>query len=476
MPKHIWAGATLAVPVILLAATSVATADNLTYYDQLDPQSSSVSVGEVCAGGSGSAPVAFRLVRQGSVNPNTWADGAVVAISAPSVTATAGTVSSGSTAVTLPGDWTTPDNGRFVSSDSVPVTVAVPADAVVGTSGSATLVYSGVGDGAEGGTTSRSDSVGVTWSVKDCSTAPANRAPVVSQQALDAGGDEGSELTAGGGFTDPDGDPLTLTQVAGAGSISDLGDGSFTWSLTPDDNGSGTVTVRASDGELTAEQSFGWSASNVAPGVGPVQATLTGACSVAVSAPFSDPGSADTHSAGISWGDGSGDTVDPAASPVTGSHTWTTAGPHTVGVTVTDDDGGVGSASTEVGTRNVPSQLAQPINSSGSRSGFKLGSTIPVKITVADCAGAQVSSLAPTVSITRLDSNPDSPVTETGATAVPTNGQQMRWSADGEQYVYNLSTKLSQQYGTSLSAGTYRITVSDPSFFAPVTAMVDLRK
>jgi hypothetical protein len=48
--------------------------------------------------------------------------------------------------------------------------------------------------------------------------------------------------------------------------VTDNGDGTWSWSLATTDNGSGTVVVQASDGEHTnAEDSFGWSAANVAP-------------------------------------------------------------------------------------------------------------------------------------------------------------------------------------------------------------------
>jgi hypothetical protein len=163
---------------------------------------------------------------------------------------------------------------------------------------------------------------------------------------------------------------------------------------------------------------------------------------------------------------------------VTASHTYAGAGTFAVGVSVTDDDGGTGSAAVTSGftTKNTPSPLMQPINAAGSRSTFKLGSTIPVKITVRDCAGVSVGTLTPTVRITRLDTQPDGSVNESGAEAVATNGLQMRWDGLAGQYIYNLSTKLSQQYGVALTAGTYRITVDDPSFFAPTTAVVDLRK
>lgn len=86
---------------------------------------------------------------------------------------------------------------------------------------------------------------------------------------------------------------------------------------------------------------------NVAPTVGPISAPsdpVPVGVQVALSAPFTDPGTPDTHVASFDWGDG---TVDPpvaATSPAAGSHAYTEPGIYTVKVTVTDDDGGAGEA------------------------------------------------------------------------------------------------------------------------------------
>lgn len=318
-----------------------------------------------------------------------------------------------------------------------------------------------------------------------------SHAPAVGTQAGAANGNEGTpgNPTASGSFTDQDGNSsLTITQTAGAGSITQtagqLANGEFSWSHTTTDDGSGSVTVTASDGEHTdATQTFTWTAANVAPVVSRVDVTQSAACSVNLNADFSDQGTDDTHSASIDWGDSSSSAgavagyAPAGSSSVSGSHTYNAAGTYTAEVTVTDDDGGVGSGSAPSGftTSNTPSQIMQPINSSGSRSGFKIGSTIPVKITVTDCGANVVNTLTPRVSLSKVDSSPDVAVNEVISTSAPTSGTTMRWS--DTQYIYNLSTKNSQfNAGAALTAGTYKVSVSHSSFFAPVSATFDLKK
>lgn len=300
--------------------------------------------------------------------------------------------------------------------------------------------------------------------------------PVAAVLPADANGAEGSALTSSGSFTDADGNStLTVTKVSGVGSVTDNGDGTWSWSHTSTDDATGTVVVQASDGEYApVTETFGWTASNVAPAIGQVTSNRLGACQVSVNVPFTDPGSADTHTTVINWGDGGSSTVDPATTPSTGSHTFGANGTYQIGVTVTDDDAGSDTAAASFATQNTPSAMMQPINAAGTKSVFKLGSTIPIKITVTGCDGNAVSTLSPTVALTKVDTTPDGSVNETALETVSTNGLAMRWS--DPQYIYNLSTKLSQHTGAALTAGTYRVTVSDSSFTGPVTAQFDLRK
>ncbi|TWG90943.1 thrombospondin type 3 repeat-containing protein [Nocardioides sp. J9] len=310
---------------------------------------------------------------------------------------------------------------------------------------------------------------------------PNSYAPAAGDLDADgAKGLEGDTLTASGSFTDADGnDTLTLSVAAGTpGSFTDNGDGTFAWSLpTDDDVAEGTVTVTATDGEhATAELSFGYGATNVAPSV-TASSTATAACTTELTTAFTDPGTADTHAATISWGDGSTEVVDPAVSGFSASHTFAGNGTFTATVTVTDDDGGTGSDSADFATKVTPSGILQPINANGSQSTFKIGSTIPVKIRVTGCDGADVTSVTPTVSLAKIGADTSGGVMEESMSAPATNGLAMRWSATDAQYIYNLSTKAAQtNQGAALSAGEYRVRVSDPSFWAPASADFMLKK
>ena len=239
-----------------------------------------------------------------------------------------------------------------------------------------------------------------------------------------------------------------------------------TLTLTGDDTVSDPVTSTAS---LTL--------GNVAPDVTSLATTFSAACTVSATASFADDGTNDSHSASIAWGDGvSGSaavTESGGAGTATGSHTYTASGTYTVTATVTDDDTGSDSATAGVTTKNVASAFGPPIGAGG-RTVFTLGSTIPLKITVTDCAGHLVTTLSPTVQLDKVDSTPAGPVNTDMVTEVATNGKQLTWT--GDHYHYNPSTKRSEFFGgAALTVGTYRVTVDDPTLFEPATTFVDLR-
>lgn len=171
---------------------------------------------------------------------------------------------------------------------------------------------------------------------------------------------EGAPLTHDASFTDPGtadthtalvdwGDATVATATVDQGprttsatrTFADEG-GPFTLTLTvtDDDGGVGvdatTITVLNATPVLDMSADMLINASNV------LDVQL---------ATFSDGGVLDTHTATVDWGDGTAvdvGTVNQGAGTVDGSHIYDVKGTYTVTVTVTDDDGGVGSATLQI--------------------------------------------------------------------------------------------------------------------------------
>jgi hypothetical protein len=104
--------------------------------------------------------------------------------------------------------------------------------------------------------------------------------------------------------------------------------------------------------------------------------------------------------------------------------------------------------------------VGQPINANGS-SVFKLGRTIPVKITLTDENGAPVAGEALRLSLAKLTDDIEGTVIESGFTTGNANeGNLFRETGTPGEYIYNLSTR-------GLTAGTYnvRATTEDGSIF-----------
>ena len=302
-------------------------------------------------------------------------------------------------------------------------------------------------------------------------------APAVLTAAANASGNEGSTLTTSGAFSDQDGNSsLTVTKVSGDGSVTDNGDGTWSWSLPTIDNGSGSVVVQASDGEHTAAtDSFDWSAVNVAPTLsalslsGASGTACIGGNNVGLDFNWADPGSADTFTGSINWGDGSTNGTF-TTSPVSTSHSYA-AGNYTITVTVTDDDNGSDSDTGSVSLLYNVSGVLQPVNDTQAKNDpsiFKYGNTIPVKITVTDCDGTPVSGLSPQVSVKKTFGS--TPATGTDEVITSTSGADsgttMRWS--DPLYIYNLATK-----SLADSTATYQITITGP--FQTVTTLFGTR-
>jgi hypothetical protein len=230
--------------------------------------------------------------------------------------------------------------------------------------------------------------------------------------------------------------------------------------------------VRATDPlGLSAVSSATVDVTNLAPAVTAAFSAGSVSCgnnNATLTVTFTDPASADTHVAVIQWGDGSTQTVDPATSPLTLPHTYAAAGNYTASVSVTDDDGGTGSASAAVTVNYTTSGFLQPINANGT-SVFKYNSTIPVKIRFTDCDGSMPANLAPRITLTMVSgSTPGLAINEPIATSAADTTGVMRFS--GDHYIYNLATKPLPD-----PTATYRITVTIPSTGQTSTVLFGLR-
>lgn len=187
----------------------------------------------------------------------------------------------------------------------------------------------------------------------------ANVAPTATFEAQSPV-DEGSSFHLA--LTSPS-DPSGADTVAGFVYAFDCGDGAgygpFGPSNTRDcpttDNGTRAVGGKIRDKDLgTTEYTATVVVNNVPPSCGPivvVPPVTSVSTLVTATAPFTDPGTADTHTAVMDWGDGTSSPATVAetagSGTATATHTYSSAGIYTLILTVTDDDGGSGQCTFE---------------------------------------------------------------------------------------------------------------------------------
>jgi hypothetical protein len=106
--------------------------------------------------------------------------------------------------------------------------------------------------------------------------------------------------------------------------------------------------------------------------------------------------------------------------------------------------------------------VLQPINMTGTPSVFKLGSTVPVKFTLA-CGSTSYGDAVAKLFVKKSDSTVASDVNEATSTAASTTGNLFRYDATAGQYIFNLSTKSGYTDASgntqTFSAGTWQITI-----------------
>jgi len=171
-------------------------------------------------------------------------------------------------------------------------------------------------------------------------------------------GIEGSATSITGTASDPDaGDVLSTTWSATSLSGTDPGAActfgdvhALSTTVTCNDNGVFTLKLAINDGHNPpVEVSTTLTVANANPVVtitSPSDLSIVGiGTSVPLSASFTDAGSNDTQVCSIDWGDTSVTAGVVSGKTCTGSHSYTAIGTYPVTVTVTDDNGGIGTAS-----------------------------------------------------------------------------------------------------------------------------------
>lgn len=183
---------------------------------------------------------------------------------------------------------------------------------------------------------------------------PCNHQPPLA----DAGGpysvDEGATVQLdGAGSTDPDGNPLTYRWEPDT-NLDDATQPNPTYTGIDDFAGLLGLTVSDQIEALSSTDITTITVNNVAPAVDATSTAAGEGETAVLTATVTDPGTADTHTAEIDWGDGSTTGALTVADLAAGvGHTYGDNGTYPVTVTVTDDDSGVGADTVEMPIGNV---------------------------------------------------------------------------------------------------------------------------
>ncbi len=310
----------------------------------------------VASDGEGGSDTDTATINVTNLNPTVTIVGAPASSPEGTQIDLTSTVSDPGTADVITRAWSVTKDGAPFDSGNGPAFSFTPDD-------NATYVVTLVATDDDAGSDTDTATVNVT-----------NVGPTVSIDGPDPlSSPEGTEVSLTATVNDPGNDALTLTwTVTKDGAPFDAGTGT-TFSFTPNDNATYVVTLDADDSEGgTDSDSMTVNATNVSPVVPPPAGdSIDEGGSFGLSAPFTDAGQAETHTAVVNWGDGTIEDcsvspncdltqTDGLSGTVTGTHLYDDDGPWTVTVTVSD---GIGSdpGATTVNVANVAPVVDTPI-------------------------------------------------------------------------------------------------------------------
>lgn len=200
---------------------------------------------------------------------------------------------------------------------------------------------------------------------------------------------EGSTVLLSGTATDADGDTLTYSWDLNNDGIYDTTGASTVYSAADGPNIKQAVFMACDTHSACISSTATINIANVAPTVSSLTispSSLQQGEVASATTNFTDPGTIDTHTANIDWGDGSAAqngvvTESNGSGSVSGTHTYSTYGNYTITVAVTDKDGEIGTKTAQVFVN------ASPIANAGGPYDVNEGSSITLNGTGTDPNG-----------------------------------------------------------------------------------------
>ena len=300
----------------------------------------------------------------------------------------------------------------------------------------------------------------------DTATVTVNNAAPVVNAGPDATINEGDTFSSLGSFTDPGSDSWTATVDYGDGSVVHaltLTGKTFGLSHTYADNCVCTVTVTVTDDDGGAGTDTATvTVYNAAPVVDAgVDQTVVEGASVSFSGRFTDAGAADTHT--IAWDFGDGGTASGILTPV---HTYADNGVYTVRLTVTDDDGGIGTDTATVTVNNVAPVIIDPL--SGPAEPLPVGSSASVTASFTDAGSGDTHTC--TLSWDNGQNPVAGTVSETGGGWINSPATACPVLCNGAQGKANFGFVSKYKKGQSIPAGEteFQFKAGDMNFHSTI--------